>query len=39
LEQKVIVDTKTAAKPWETTGRYAKHLQELIDNKKAAPAK
>lgn len=29
LESKVIVDTKTAAKPWETTGRYAKHLQEI----------
>ena len=29
LEEDAIVDTKTAAKPWETTGRYAKHLNEL----------
>jgi len=29
LEEDAIVDTKTAAKPWETSGRYAKHLNEL----------
>ncbi|RJR13790.1 PD-(D/E)XK nuclease family protein [Candidatus Parcubacteria bacterium] len=29
LEASAIVDTKTANKPWETSGRYAKHLEEL----------
>lgn len=29
LEPKTIVDTKTAAKPWETQGKYAKHLGEI----------
>lgn len=29
LEKEAIVDTKTAAKFWNDTGKYAKHLQEL----------
>jgi len=29
LEKDAVVDTKTAAKFWNDSGRYAKHLQEL----------
>jgi hypothetical protein len=29
LEEDAVVDTKTAKKFWNDTGRYAKHLQEL----------
>lgn len=29
LEEKAIVDTKTASKKWEDTGRFAKHLEEM----------
>jgi CRISPR/Cas system-associated exonuclease Cas4 (RecB family) len=29
LEKDAVVDTKTAKKPWNDKGRYAKHLQEL----------